>query len=374
MKTATLEVIKKERKVEKSDERESNIELLRIIATVFIFVYHYMVHGAISEVYVYTTNKIVALFLSTEGQVGVDIFFLITGYFMINSKFKIRKALKFSFQVLFYSVLLAILELQSSGNSFEIASIARFFSPITKNIYWFATVYMWIYLVTPFLNAMIKGMGKRGCEVFLVLFGILLSILPMFFNRYFMYSELRWGIFMYVLGAYIRLYNIEFKNKKIGMLISILHPILIFLLEMAIVFLERKLSWNINKDKCICMYSIFSIIGSVGYFLFFKNLNIKHNKFINYVSKICFATYLISDHQLYQRHMWFLDLKTDLVINSPIYVFLLHVILCLLVIYIITAITEFIRIHLLEKPLFEILKIKSINRGLNKFDNWINFT
>ena len=102
MQVEALEVVKKEKKANLKEGRESNIELLRIVSTLFIFVYHYMIAGAISEVYVYTNNKIVALFLSTEGQVGVNIFFLITGYFMINSKFKIRKLLKLFLQVFFY--------------------------------------------------------------------------------------------------------------------------------------------------------------------------------------------------------------------------------------------------------------------------------
>ena len=126
MQVEALEVVKKEKKANLKEGRESNIELLRIVSTLFIFVYHYMIAGAISEVYVYTNNKIVALFLSTEGQVGVNIFFLITGYFMINSKFKIRKLLKLFLQVFFYSVGLALLELYTSQLSFKDMNVSPF--------------------------------------------------------------------------------------------------------------------------------------------------------------------------------------------------------------------------------------------------------
>ena len=293
---------------------------------------------------------------------------------MINSKFKVRKLLKFCLQILSYSIALAALEVYTSNGDFEATNIAPFFKPITHNIYWFATVYVYIYIFIPFLNKLIKGLGKRGCEVFLIFFGILLSILPTFFNKYFMYSELRWGIYMYVLGAYINLFKIEFRNKKTGLLIAVLHPICIFLLEILVIFLDRKFNIHINKDKCICMYSIYSIIGAVGYFLFFKNLKIKQNKIINYISKVSFVTFLISGHQLYQRHFWFLDCRTDLVINSPIYVFLLHTLLCVIGIYILAIIIEFFRVNLLERPIFKILKLRPIDKVLNKFDNWINVT
>ena len=71
--------------------RESNLELLRIISMISIFIYHYCVHGGILEVGSYTINKSVALFFSIGGRVGVNIFILIMGYFMVKSQFKIKR-------------------------------------------------------------------------------------------------------------------------------------------------------------------------------------------------------------------------------------------------------------------------------------------
>lgn len=103
--------------------RESNFELLRIIAMMFIFVYHYINYGGILNVGSYTINKLIALFLYSGGRVGVNIFILIMGYFMINSKFKIKKVFKMMFQVFFYSVILAILSVYRLNSNFEATSI-----------------------------------------------------------------------------------------------------------------------------------------------------------------------------------------------------------------------------------------------------------
>lgn len=353
----------------KQIHRFSNIELLRITATIFIIVYHYCVHGAISEVYVHTTNKLASIFLSTEGQVGINIFFLITGYFMINSKFNTKKILKLCFQVFFYSVLLAVVAVHQALSNFELTPINIYFTPIVKKIYWFATCYVSLYLIFPFLNKLVRALGKSGCQKFLIFCTLALSVLPTFFNVYFMLTEFSWGIFMYVLGAYISLYNFDFKNKRTSIIISILHPIIVFILSLVLIYLNKKFSLSINREKCICYYSLFSIIAALGYFVTFKNMNIKQNKFINYLGKISFATYLITDHQLFRRYFWFLDCKTGQVINSPLYIFLLHIFICVVGIYICTAIIEFVRITLLQRPLF---KIKIFDKYITKIDNFMN--
>ena len=49
--------------------------------------------------------------------------------------------------------------------------------------------------------------------------------------------------------------------------------------------------------------------------------------------------------------------------------FIGHVLLCTIGIYIAAAIFETIRIYLIEKPLFS---IKKFDKYFNKFDEWIN--
>ena len=373
MKAKAIEKTKIEDVVSQA-ERQANIELLRIVATIFILVYHFCVHGAISEIYVHTTNKITSFFLYTEGQVGVNIFFLITGYFMINSKMKIKKVIKFALQVSFFSGLIALYAMYQTKQDFNPELIRAYFMPITSNIYWFPTCYVGIYLLSPFLNKLILALGKDGCKKALILCTIFWSILPMVFNIYFLTSEFHFGIFFYIIGAYIRLYNFDFKNNKTAKLISIFHPICMFALCILITIMNKKFGTNINKDKCICYYSVFSIIGAIGYFLTFKNMTIKPSKLIAYFSKLSFATYLLTDHPMYRRYFWFLDCRTDLYKNAPLPIFLLNALLCVVGIYLLTAVIEFIRVNLLEKLILEklIFKIKIFNKYLNKVDEGLN--
>lgn len=85
-------------------KRISNIELLRIIAMIMIIMHHFALHGCSQLQRGYTFNTVVIDVFILGGKVGVDLFILISGYFMVDSKITMRKILKFVGQVWFYSI------------------------------------------------------------------------------------------------------------------------------------------------------------------------------------------------------------------------------------------------------------------------------
>lgn len=93
-------------------ERHSNFELLRIIAMIMIIGHHLVVHGiqkfsgeAIS--YGNIINKIFINILNCGGEVGVALFFMITGFFLCKKeKTSIKKV---ACETAFYSVVIGII-------------------------------------------------------------------------------------------------------------------------------------------------------------------------------------------------------------------------------------------------------------------------
>lgn len=74
-------------------KRQSNFEILRIIAMFCIVLGHSMTHGVLinSSVGLSATNFLIFRFLAYSGKIGVYLFILITGYFMIYSTISIKK-------------------------------------------------------------------------------------------------------------------------------------------------------------------------------------------------------------------------------------------------------------------------------------------
>ena len=94
-------------------QRQSNFELIRIIAMLMIVASHYLGHGILKvnsseeyEVFLKGDfiNRLISVLYSPGGKTGVALFFMITGYFIGNKKTVISQK-KVVIQCLFYAIL-----------------------------------------------------------------------------------------------------------------------------------------------------------------------------------------------------------------------------------------------------------------------------
>lgn len=101
----------------KNVKRQSNFELLRIVAMLMIVAHHLAVHGVqhvLEPNICYAAyaagsflNKVFTCFLLPGGEIGVGLFFMTTGYFLCTAnQTSVRKVV---FETIFYSVLTGVL-------------------------------------------------------------------------------------------------------------------------------------------------------------------------------------------------------------------------------------------------------------------------
>ncbi len=70
---------------ERVEQRQSSIELLRIIAMILIVAHHFEIHGGFAYPQdAVSVNRIWMQFISSGGKVGVNIFVLLSGYFLVS--------------------------------------------------------------------------------------------------------------------------------------------------------------------------------------------------------------------------------------------------------------------------------------------------
>ena len=89
--------------------RNSNLELLRIILMLLIVAHHFVVNSGITEVYDLKGSPVNTLFLELWGMWGktaINVFVLISGYFMCTSKLTWKRFLKIVMEVKFYHIVM----------------------------------------------------------------------------------------------------------------------------------------------------------------------------------------------------------------------------------------------------------------------------
>ena len=376
--------------MQKVKKRDTNFELLRIIAMFMIVTLHYTQNsGVLENNGTYTLQNIFFIFLNTVCSVGVNCFVLISGYYLITSKFKIQKIIHLWGLVLFYSLgiyLLYKITTHSVVNPMSSVETIYVFTPVLNVHYWFIVPYLALYIVFPFLNKMINTLNQKQLKVILIIFFVLMCVInnitPL--NQNFEAvggHSILWFMFLYGVGAYIKKYKNkdEGKDKYKYLLYFIIYIILGFIFK---IIFENISSLNIllkyANYRVIAFNSVFAFLGAVFIFMFFKNIKVKGEntgKCISFVSKNVFAVYLIHEHELNRQVIWNTNLNINIagMQNN----FILHYLLCIFIIFTSCVLIEEIRRIVFEIflkiPVFNKIQLKvhkkynNINEKINEF-------
>lgn len=90
-------------------ERDSSFELLRIFSMLLIVMHHYSVHGGFDFMIPFNLNLYFVQCLDMGGKLGVNLFVLISGYFLCRSEFRLKRIIKLELEVIFYSLIIGLL-------------------------------------------------------------------------------------------------------------------------------------------------------------------------------------------------------------------------------------------------------------------------
>lgn len=267
-----------------SSKRLLNFELLRIICMLLIILHHLSCHGVYGQTNFYF-NKILKNIFICGGKLGVNVFVLISGYFLIDGKFKFKKALKVWFDVLFYTVGIYLLSTVFKINEVGYGRLLLCFTPFARSEYWFFSCYLIMYVLSPLLNKLIKNLNQRE-HLILMLALYLLA-------KHTLLSDTAWFIFLYVVASYIKLYpNKFFESKKFNSLIFLVVTFIV--LGANLCGLEW---WALKTNE--------NLVWSLSMFLMFKNMKItRGGKVITTLASSTYGIYLIHDSQYLRNSLW----------------------------------------------------------------------
>lgn len=344
--------------------RQSNFELMRIIAMLMIIVWHIIIHGHLIENTTGLTNLFLNLLLCIC-IVHVNSFVLLMGYFQYEKSFSLNKFLKLFNAQWFYKIIFAVLALVTGIVAISKPRFILEILPIgSPNNYWFIYCYLGTYLLSPFINKFIAFIDKKDYRNCLIVCFVLFSVVAYITHGSIIDnngSTIYQFIFLYLLGAYLHKYPIKdniylkkYSNNKLLLIFSlgfILFTIINFLIQ---VFAIYMINTNNSIIRTISLYILDSkyyysspvtILQTVCFFLFFGAINVK-SKFINIISSTTLGIYLIHDNS-YVRTIIYKALKIDLSVHSK-----MHIVYSLsmsIFIFAICSFIEIIRIFIFKK-------------------------
>lgn len=337
--------------------RQSNLELLRIISMFMIIAMHYMTKGMKIEKLSAdnSINNVIFWIIFAFCLSSVNVYVFISGYFAIDSKWRIGKLFGLWAQVLAYSVCIPLIASAFGAMDLKTADLSvkqQIFLPVTYEHYWFATAYIMLYLISPVLNIAISHMDKKTYGTVLIaliaVFGGFKSLNPYLipWDKY--GNDVMWFIVLYLIAGYLRVHGIPFiraQDKKAmrrtGVIIYIVFSIVTFVIAFAFSYIVRKTGrLEYYMDMTYCYNYVTILIASLGLFIAFLNTDIKSGKYINVIAGYTFGVYLLHDN-IYFRELWPKLLRIEQA-NGQWWQ-ILHMIICIITVFVAGILVDAIR-------------------------------
>ena len=279
-------------------ERDSNIELLRVISMILVLVSHASYTSLDPPTHSDISTSLDSSFMRGISEslsvVCVNAFVLISGWYGI--KVRTIRFVELIFQVLFVSIIIYLtMEILGLTPSMDVYKWIELLL-IKHRGYWFVKAYIILYLFAPVLNAFVQNVSREYLKTFLIAFFTIQIIYGFYhYGSWYAggYSPLSF-MGLYVLARYMRLYPNKYKQFNKFIDLSVYFAISVFT---AIASLAFTYFFDKGGTVLFLYSSPFVIVSSLFFFLFFTKLSLR-SQIVNWIAASCFAVYLVHNSPL----------------------------------------------------------------------------
>lgn len=356
--------------------RNLNVEVLRIIAMLFIVACHGILHISwllnVDHGFIFRPGwkSAFAYLVVQYGQVGVSIFFIISGYFLTIKKFNWTRIFKTWFQMFCYCMVLLIsaalfaflVKPQTGTYLFQgsnlITTLIWNFCPFFYGSYWFITAYIIMLLLLPFLNCIFDTIDEKHINSLIVILAVF-SIWSLFFNRVGVWNNVAYAVLGYFIGGWIRKYSenhphlLQTKYLLTSIVLSTVCMVVFNYLSAGGSSLVTFLGWQNQTKQGIQLLPM--LIGSAA-FLLINRIDMSSTPQLvqNTMFKLAtstFGVYLLHENMFLYRLIWPAMTRlfpTPHSIFSTILIFSLIIVVVYLSMSLLTLLLDTFIVHPLE--------------------------
>lgn len=298
-------------------KRMANQELLRCVAMMMVIVLHYLGKGGLLKELTepgFCSLDFTAWGLESLCIVAVNVYMLISGYFLCESSFKFSRLINLYLQIWVYSFAVGMIGAFTGimeKTEMDIHFFLTLIFPVNMEHYWFLTAYLFLYVLLPLLTFAVKRMTKQQMQVAVALlvfaFSISKSVLPLRMEMDTKGYHCLWYLTVFLVAAYIRRFGISLQKKKwTSLFVYLVSVALIFGCTMGLrAFYLKTGSFDRMLGMCMEYNHILVLIASVGLFCFFGNLKVGggFERVICRIAPYTLGVYLLHEN-LGLRYSW----------------------------------------------------------------------
>lgn len=295
--------------------RSSNIELLRVAAALGVIILHYNnkdIGGGFGYVQWNSINPYLLYFLESMAICAVNVFILISGYFMCTSyKRNLSKPIELLLQLILFRELVCFmsifLQVHNGVSLSEIPLAKKILINLVPDNY-FVILYVVLYLVSVYINIIFSVLDRKQMRRMILVMGLLFSVWPTLVDISERLLGFSWSglssvgaggsqggytivnfVLMYCIGAYIRLHERDRSYSGGHMLLG--YGVCVVLLT---AWQLVDIRFGTNVSGIALEYCNPLVIASAVYiFFFFKQIQLKESRVINTLAKGSFSVYLL---------------------------------------------------------------------------------
>ncbi|WP_338883306.1 acyltransferase [Xenorhabdus sp. TH1] len=329
------------------------IDLLKIMSIFFVVVSHVTLFFLSRH-----DNDVILYLYRQAGQLGVSLFFMCSGYFLLNNKhenqtaYAINKVKKILIVLLFWLVFYYCYDNFFISKFTEIPSVSFLNYVNVSNIIsdathlWFLFAIIALYILTPLIRSSFNLENAKGLIKIIIIMFIIsnftllnaltdykyhFSIVP--FNILLPFQVQ--GLLSFLIGGYIGLTNPTIKTFSFNH-ITLLALSIISLILLSFISVRTGMAFFYGK-----FYNVFLQVSSVCLFLFLVNLNVsKISNITKDINKNILGIYLVHNifvveihnefiHEFLLREFYYVNIYIYIIVYSLLAFFLSYM-LCVL--------------------------------------------
>lgn len=334
---------------ERGNNRSSSFEIMRIVAMFMIVVGHCLMSTVLHDAEPLSVCDNVAWLISAFGICAVNLFFLLTGYFLCDRKNKISKIIMLWGKTVFVSIGIYLAACTMGIVEFNKKDFIQFLFPVLFKKYWFIQTYIVLALLLPFILKMVKTLSDRQhlalVVILLIFFCIHQTFIPV---KYTLDTTqgygIAWGTILAITGSLIKR-NADRIKKIVPVWIClggyIFVALGIFITNWLIV--KFDIAQGITSRANFYAYNSVSVfLEAIFLFLFFVKMEggWKSNIVVNQIGKSTVAVYIISAHPVLFTFLWTDVFKLNGVIERSIVLYFCEMLISVAVVFIICVIID----------------------------------